>query len=183
MDVDFVEVLARQHMPDGVDGRVVVILLLGHGQHLFALGVVEKLAVGVQQFQGVPLAGIVRRGDDDAAVGLFGDHGHFCSGRGAQPDVDDIGATGQKGSFHEVRNHFARNTGVASYDYGKFFARTALGDQTHVGRGEFHNVGRRQVLARGPADGAADARDGFDECHVVFGFMYTYIYEKFTPMF
>ena len=49
-DMLVVEILARQHMADGVDCGVVVILLLGHGQHLLALGVVEKLAVGVQQF-------------------------------------------------------------------------------------------------------------------------------------
>jgi len=92
-------------------------------------------------------------------------------------------AAGQQGPFHEVRDHFARNTGVASYDYGKFFARIAAGDQAHVGRGEFDDVGRRQVLARGSADRAADARNGFDECHVLFGFTDTYIYEKFASKF
>ena len=182
-DMLVVEILARQHMADGVDRGVVVILLLGHGQHLLALGVVEKLAVGVQQFQGVPLAGVVRGGDDDAAVGLLADHGHLGPGGGAQPDVDDVRAAGQQGPFHEVRDHFARNTGVASYDYGKFFARIAAGDQAHVGRGEFDDVGRRQVLARGSADRAADARNGFDECHVLFGFTDTYIYEKFASKF
>ena len=182
-DVYLVEILARQHMTDGVDGGVVEILLLGHGQHLLALGVVQKFAVGVEQFQGVPLAGVVRGGDDDAAVGFLGDDGHLGSRSGTQPDVDDVGTAGQQGPFHEVRDHFTRNTGVASYDYGKFFARSTAGDQAHVGRGEFYDVGRRQVLARGSADRAADARNGFDECHVLFGFTYTYVYEKFASMF
>ena len=126
---------------------------------------------------------VMRGGDDDAAVGLLADHGHLGPGGGAQPDVDDVRAAGQQGPFHEVRDHFARNTGVASYDYGKFFARIAAGDQAHVGRGEFDDVGRRQVLARGSADRAADARNGFDECHVLFGFTDTYIYEKFASKF
>ena len=115
----------------------------------------------------------MRGGDDDTAVGLFRDDGHFGSRGGAQPDVDDIGAAGQKGSFDEIRDHFARNPGVASYDYGKFFARCAAGDQTHVGRGEFHDIGRRQILPRGASDGAPDARNGFDKSHVLFGFGYT----------
>ena len=47
-DVLVVEILARKDMSDGVDRGVVVILLLGHGQHLLALGVGEEFAVGIQ---------------------------------------------------------------------------------------------------------------------------------------
>lgn len=125
----------------------------------------------------------MRRGDDDAAVGPLGDDGHLGARRGAKPDVDHVGAAGQQGALDQIGDHFARNTGVAAYDYGKFFAGIPLGDQTCVCGGEFHDVGGRQVLGLRPAHRAADTGNGFDECHILKRFIYTYIYEKLSSKF
>ena len=183
LDMRPVERFARKHMPDAVHAGVLEALLLGHRQHALALGVGEEFAVGVEQLQGVPLTRVVRRGDDDAAVGPLGDDGHLGARRGAEPDVDHVGAAGQQGALDQIGDHFARNTGVAAYDYGKFFAGIPLGDQTCVCGGEFHDVGGRQVLGLRPAHRAADTGNGFDECHILKRFIYTYIYEKLSSKF
>ena len=125
----------------------------------------------------------MRCGNDDASVGPLGDDGHFGPRRGAESDVDYVGTAGQQGAFDQIGNHFTRNTGVASYDYGKFFAGIPLGDQTCVCSSEFHDVGRRQVFGLCPAHRAADTGNGFDECHILKRFIYTYIYEKLSSKF
>ena len=165
-DVPFVERFARKDAPDAVDGGVFVILLFRHRKHLFPLGVAEEFPVGVEQLQGIPLAGVVRGGDDDAAVGLVRDDGHLDPRRGAQADVYHIRTARQQGAFDQVGDHLARNPGVAADDYGKFFARLTAGGQTGVGRGELHHVGRRQVPGLGPSHGAPDAGNGFNQCHI-----------------
>ena len=165
-DVPFVERFARKDAPDAVDGGVFVILLFRHRKHLFPLGIAEEFPVGVEQLQGVPLAGVVRGGDDDAAVGLVRDDGHLDPRRGAQADVYHIRTARQQGAFDQVGDHLARNPGVAADDYGKFFARLTAGGQTGVGRGELHHVGRRQVPGLGPSHGAPDAGNGFNQCHI-----------------
>ena len=166
-----VEILAGDDVSDLVDRGVVERLLLGHGEDLLALDVGEEFTVVVQQFEGVPLAGIVRGGEDDAAVGLAGDDGHLGAGRGAESDVDDVGAAGEQRTLDQIHDQFARQAGVAADDDGEFLARIAACDQARIGGREFHDVERRKVLASGASDGATDSRNGFDKRHVTFGFM------------
>ena len=166
LDVALVVRLARNDVTDAVDFGIGEILLLGHRKHTLALGVAQKLTLAVEQLQGVPLARVVRCGDDDAAVGLVRDDGHLDPRRGAQADVYHIRTARQQGAFDQVGDHLARNPGVAADNYGKFFARIAAGGETGVGRGELHHVGRRQVPGLGPSHGAPDAGNGFNQCHI-----------------
>ena len=151
---------------DAVDCGVVEPLLFGECQHLLPFGRGEKFSVGVEQFQGVPLAGIVRRGDDDAAVGMLRNDGHLRAGRGAQPHVDDVGARGQQRTLDQIGDQPSRNACVAPHDDAGAASLRTGSDQAYVGRGELHDVGRRQILARRASDRTPDARNGLDECHV-----------------
>lgn len=58
-DMLVVVIFTRENAADAVDGGVVERLLPGEGQHLLPFGGREKLAVGVEQLQGVPLPRIV----------------------------------------------------------------------------------------------------------------------------
>ena len=62
----------------------------------------QEKAVTLQEFQGVPLLGIVAGGDDDAtdSFGLL--HGHLGGGRGGDADVPDVVAGAGQGSSHGV---------------------------------------------------------------------------------
>ena len=153
-------------MPDAVHAGVLEALLLGHRQHALALGVGEEFAVGVEQLQGVPLTRVVRRGDDDAAVGMLRNDGHLRAGRGAQPHVDDVGARGQQRTLDQIGDQPSRNACVAPHDDAGAASLRTGSDQAYVGRGELHDVGRRQILARRASDRTPDARNGLDECHV-----------------
>ena len=157
--------LARNDVTDAVDFGIGEILLLGHRKHTLALGVAQKLTLVVEQLQGVPLARVVRRGDDDATVGLVRRDGQLRSGRGAEPDVHHVDAAAEQRSLDQIGHHFTRYAGVAADDDGQLPTGVALGNQTGVGRRELHHVERREVVARMSSDGSPNAGDGFNQSH------------------
>ena len=80
VDVSLVEALL------GVFAEVVHVgegeaLCLCYGEHLRSVCRCEEFSIGVEQLQGVPVARVVRRGDDDAAVSACHCHGEFGGGR------------------------------------------------------------------------------------------------------
>ena len=58
-----------------------IVVGLGNCKHLLALSVIQELTVLIQQFESVPLLGIVRSGYDDTSAGLLHDYGKL-GGRG-----------------------------------------------------------------------------------------------------
>ncbi len=160
-----IEGLARQDAADRVDLGVEEALVLGQSQHALALGVVQELAPGVEQLQRIPLPGVMRSGDDDAAVGPVADHGHLGSGSGAEAHVDYIRAAAQQRALDQVVHHLARDAGVAAHHDSQSFAVVLLCHEAHVCRRKFHHVDRREVLSDRAADGSANTGDRFNECH------------------
>ena len=82
-----------------VDGRVGIVVILGHCQHLLALSIVEELATLVEELEGVPLAWVVRCCDDDAAISHVCDNCHLCARGGAEAYVDNIYACAEECSL------------------------------------------------------------------------------------
>ena len=162
-----VEIFARYDAAYRVHLGKYEVLVLGKREHPFALGVVEELSALVEQLQGVPLLGVVRRGYDDSAVGLMRYHGHLGTRGGAQSDVYHVGAATRQRALYYVVHHVARNTRVASDYYGKPFAVVLLAHEAHVGRRELHDVDGRKVVALRAADGAANAGNRFNQCHLL----------------
>ena len=89
-------------------------LRFSDAEHLLPLGVGEELAVFVEKFQRVPLHGVVRCGEDNAAAGALADNGDFGGGGGCQPDIHHIEAHGAERAGDERVDHLARQTGVAA---------------------------------------------------------------------
>ena len=99
-----------------VDLCVMEVFGLCDAEHFGTVGSGEELALVVEQLQGVPLAGVVRGGDDDAAVSLshaYGELGRRCGG---VADVDDIVAHTHKGAYDDVADHEAGDSAVATDD-------------------------------------------------------------------
>ncbi len=174
-DVLVVVGFAHEHAAQRIHLGKEVVLLLGQRQHALALGVGEELALIVEQLEGVPLTGVVRRGDDDAAVGAVVRHGQLDARRGAQAHVHHVGSAAEQRALDEAFDHAPRNTGVAADDDGKFFAWIRFRTQPHVSRGEFYDIEGREVVALGSAYGAPNARNGLYECHISYKKCYTYI--------
>ena len=140
----------RNDLADMVHIRENEVLVFGQRQHPLALGVAQKFSLGIQELQGVPLAGVVRCGDDDAAVGPVRRNGQFGSRRSAESDVHYVRAAAQQRAFDDVADHFARNTGVATHDDFEPFPGCGFGDETHVSGGEFNDIERVRFSVAGP---------------------------------
>ena len=111
----------------------------------------EQFALAVEEFEGIPVLGIVRGGDDDAAIGMGSTHGKGCGGRGGEADVDHLAAHGHEGAHNDVAHHGARLSGIAPDDH-------LSGTQKQgEGRGIFHDVKRVKAFVGVSADGSADA--------------------------
>lgn len=80
---------------------------LSDAEHLVAGFLVEELAFAVEQLQGVPLAGVVGGGDDDAAVGSAHADGKFGGRRGGESDVDYVVAVAHECAADYVLDHLA----------------------------------------------------------------------------
>ena len=76
--------------------------LLGEGKRPFPRLSRQKFAIGIQQFQGIPLFGIVGGRQDDAPVRTETRHRQFDRGRGAQSHIDDVHAQRVEGAAHHV---------------------------------------------------------------------------------
>ncbi len=99
----------------------------------------------------------MRCGNDDTAVGVVGDDGHFGSGRRAEPDIDYVDAAAQQRALDQIVDHSARDAGVTTNDDGKTTAGALLREEAHVGRGELDDIDRCKVVARHAAYGSAYA--------------------------
>ena len=124
----------------------------------------------VEEFQCVPVARVVRRGDDDAAGCLLHRHSHLRSGGGGEADVDNVEAHTHERSADDILDHLAGDACIASDDYGVGVCdwglsafRDAAADECGVGRRKLHDVKGIEPLTGASAYGAADARYGFDE--------------------
>ncbi len=127
------------------------------------------MALGVQQFQGVPLNGVVRCGEDDAPLGAFSNHGHLHGGRRGKPEVEDIDAEPHQGAGDQPLHHVAGRPRIPSHDHGgpgALFGRAEIAQNPEpIALCGTHDVGRGEVVAFGPANGASESRDAADERH------------------
>ncbi len=122
---------------------------------------VEELAIMVEQFEGVPLRRIVARGQDDAAVGFELRNGNFGGRSGCKVDVNHINAAKCQRTDDDILDIRTRNPRITSHNY-LIFRLLRLGFKPFgIRRSEFHDVKRRQVVARLAAYRAAYSRNRF----------------------
>ena len=141
---------------------IIKVLGLGQTEHLLALGISQEFAIVVQQFQGIPLFGVVRSGNDDAATGMLTHHGKFSSGSRGKADVNDIKAHASKRSDNSVKHHAARQARVTSNNDDTRLDGRVAAHEGSVCRSELDDIKRREAITGTAADGTADSRYRFD---------------------
>ena len=97
-------------------GSIVEILSFGNAQHFGSVGCSEEFSLAVEQLQGIPLCGIVRGCDDNAAVGLVPAHGQFGGGCGGQANVDDLITHAYQCATYHIAHHRSGDASVAPYN-------------------------------------------------------------------
>ena len=143
-----------------------IVIGLCRAEDFGALFRIEKFSLAVEQFQGVPLLGVVAGGDDDASVGLMVDYHHFHGRGGGEPQVDHVDAHPGEGRGNQGVYHRSRDAGIAPhYDPKAVFPGIFFQKPGPVGGGEFYRVERGEVVVCPTSDGAPDAGNGFYQCH------------------
>ena len=99
--------VVHDHAAQLLHGSVVEILFLGNTQHLGSVSSSKEFAFAIQQFQCVPLCGVVAGSNDDATVGLMPTHGQFGSRCRGQTDVNNFVAHAHKSAANHVAYHGA----------------------------------------------------------------------------
>ncbi len=140
-----------------IDVGIVKIFGLGQSEHLLALGIGEKFAVVIEQFQGIPLLGIVRRRDDDAATSLLAHNGQLGGRRSRQADVDHIKAHARERADNGIEHHAPRQARIAANDDDVGLDGRIATHKRGISRGELDDIQRGQAITRGTTDGATDA--------------------------
>ena len=97
---------------------ILEILSLSNGQHFITLLFVQELTLAVEQFQGVPLTGVMTGSDDDAAIGTTHAYSQLGGRRSGQSDIDHIKAVAHQCSAHHVLHHLARDAGITTHHDG-----------------------------------------------------------------
>src|SRR5690606_31270272 len=92
--------------------------LLSNFQYLFTLLVVNKLTFVIKKLQRVPFGRIMAGRQNDPTTRLFHRNGKLYGGCGRQSEIDDIDPDTLKRADHQVANHLARNTRIATDDNG-----------------------------------------------------------------
>ena len=133
------------------------IAVVGQAHHLGSLCGRQELATLVQEFQSVPLTGIMAGRDDDTAASLLHRNGKFGGRRGGKTDIDDIESHAHQRSANHMADHLSGDTGIAAYNdlttegtAHYFFA------QTGICRHRFGDVNRIQGVSGTATDSAAE---------------------------
>ena len=124
-----------------------------------ALHSCKELAVLVEELEGIPLAGIVAGGDDDAAVCLAESDGELRRGCAGKTAAHYVYAAGYEGAYHEVLHHLSAEAGVTAYDHLVAVSERllALLEAFAVSIGELNDVYGGEIVPGGASDSATDA--------------------------
>ena len=129
----------------------------GNAQHLLPLGSIQKFAFLIQQFQGIPLLGIVTGSQYDSATSMLLGHGNF-GGRGcSQSYIHHIESHTHEGSDYGMFHHFARDAGIASHHNLVGLDRRIFTNKGSIRCRKLDNIERIEALTHFSTDSTSNA--------------------------
>ena len=98
--------------------RIFEVFLLSDAQHLVTISSSKELTLLVEEFEGIPLAWVVRSSDDDTAGCTTHGNSKFGGRSSSQTDVQHIVAHTHEGSTNHILYHLARDACITAYNDG-----------------------------------------------------------------
>src|SRR5574344_1832331 len=161
VNVDLIVVVFVSYLSNLVNFGIVKIGSSSHGQHFFSIFVAQKFTVLVEQFQCIPLLGIMAGGDDDTSAGTLFFYCYFCSGGGGKTNVDNIHANSAQRSADNAVDHRTGQTGITAYHNLVVFYPSIVSQPSGKCGGEFYYIKRSQIVVYFSANGTSYSRNGF----------------------
>ena len=128
-------------------------------EHLVSFCGIEELALGVEEFQGVPHSRIVAGSNDDAATSPFHRDCDFGCGSRGESDVDYVEAHSHKRSANHILHHRSGDAGISADHYLVALDRSCTADEGCVGRCELYYIEGIERVSSPSSDGSSDSRD------------------------
>ena len=145
-----------------VDIGELIVGLLGKSKHLLTVLVGQKFATCIEQFQRIPLLGVVRSSDDDTSVSLMRCYSHLDTWCGTEIDIDHVCTTTDQRTFNQAHYHLTRNSGIATHHDLNALFTTALLNETSVSYCILNDVNRRKIFALNATNRTTNTRDRFN---------------------
>ena len=157
VNVPLVERMVFNVAAQMLDVGIFEVFTVGNGEHFVAVGSCQELSFGIEQLQRIPLSGVVRGCDDDAAVGTAHPDGQLGGGSCGIADVENIVTHAHQRTADDLTNHGSGDTSVSSDNDFIRFSFAVPSDERGIGCCKLHNVQRVQGVPWCSADGTADA--------------------------
>ena len=141
------------------------VLFFGEVQHGLPFNCGKELAFVVKELEGVPLTGVMAGGDDDAAIGLGKEDGHFRGGGAGEAAFDNVDAAADERAHHQLLYHVTRHAGILAHNYLVALAvglSLTLGESGGISSRKLDNINGGKGASRGASDGSANTGNGFN---------------------
>ena len=101
---------------------------------------------------------------------MFVNHRHLGGGGGGEAGFNDVHTHALQCAYDQTVDHGAAEACVATHDEGEAFACVVALEECGESRGELHHIDGAETVTSFAADGASDARNGFNKTHIVVFF-------------
>ena len=127
-------------------------------KHFGSVGSCQKLALRVEQFQCVPLCGIMTGCDDNATIGIMMAHSQLCCRSCSKSKVYNVETHTEQCSTNNTSHHLSRNACIATHHDARTMVCLCIpSDKSGVSRSEFYYVKWIKRIAGSTADCTAYA--------------------------
>ena len=123
------QIILGGHMSQVIHLRKREVFGLSNRQHFLAFRIIEELTLLVEQFQGVPLFGVMAGRQDDASCGMLAGDRQLGRRSGCQTDVHHVIPHAHECTANNLLDHMSAQTRIAA-NHNHFIVRhrcTALG--------------------------------------------------------
>ena len=115
----------------------------------------------IEQFERIPLLGVVTGGQDDTSCRFLTRYGQFGSRGGCQTDVHYIVSHAHQCAAYNLLHHMTAKTGITTY-YNLIVLRQGCTTLRRISRCETNDINGVQAFAYASTYSASDTRDAFN---------------------
>ena len=115
----------------------------------------------IEQFERIPLLGVVTGGQDDTSGGFLTRYGQFGGRSGCQTDVHYIIPHAHQGAANDLLHHRTAQAGITTY-HNRIVLRHSCATLRRISCCETNDIHGVQTFAYTPPYSASDTRDAFN---------------------
>ena len=149
------QIVLMRHMAQRIHFSEGKVLLLRNRKHALSFGIVEELAMLIEQFERIPLFRIMTGGEDDTSCRFFSGDRQFRCRCCCQTDIHHVIAHAHQRTANDLLHHMAAQTGIMTH-YDHLIIRQRRTTLRSVCCRETNDIDRTESFSYPTADRSAD---------------------------